>query len=70
MDWFRFGVSGSTPFGIFDNDGEFQTESSTILAKWCAKRLGYPIMALNYKTLNFTAVLKKVLVSIQQNKSI
>ena len=37
--------SGSTPFGLYDSDSEFQTEAPQF-AKWCAQRLGYPIMAV------------------------
>ena len=37
-------ISGSsTPFGLYDSDTEFQTESVST-AKWCAKRMGYPIV--------------------------
>ena len=38
-------VSGSTPFGLYDGDGEFQTEAPKF-ATWCARRLGYPIMSV------------------------
>ena len=47
-------ASGSTPFGIFDNDGEFQTEAPQF-AKWCAQRLGYPIMAVELQDTQFYA---------------
>ena len=47
-------ASGSTPFGIFDNDGEFQTEAPQF-AKWCAQRLGYPIMAVELQDSQFYA---------------
>lgn len=36
-------ISGSTPFGIYDTDSEFQSEGPKT-AVWCAKRLGYPIV--------------------------
>ena len=36
-------ISGSTPFGIYDTDTEYQTDGPKI-AGWCAKRLGYPIV--------------------------
>ena len=32
-------TTGSTPFGFYDTDSDFQTEADTF-AKWCAKRLG------------------------------
>jgi hypothetical protein len=36
-------ISGSTPFGIYDADSDFQNEGPRT-AVWCAKRLGYPIV--------------------------
>jgi len=47
-------VSESTPFGVFDNDSEFQTEAPQF-AKWCAQRLGYPIMAVELQDAQFYA---------------
>ena len=40
-------ASGSTPFGIYDNDSIFQTDSITV-SKWVARRLGYPVMQLEF----------------------
>jgi hypothetical protein len=36
-------ASGSTPFGIYDSDSTFQSDSITV-CKWTARRLGYPMM--------------------------
>jgi hypothetical protein len=36
-------ISGSTPFGIYDTDSDFQNDGPRT-AVWCAKRLGYPIV--------------------------
>ena len=36
-------ISGSTPFGLYDNDTEFKSDGPKT-AVWCAKRLGYPII--------------------------
>jgi hypothetical protein len=36
-------ASGHTPFGIYDNDGQFITDAPKT-AEWCAKRLGYPVI--------------------------
>ena len=47
-------ISGSTPFGIYDTDSEYQTEGPKI-ASWCAKRLGYPIVDVELVDLNFYA---------------
>ena len=40
-------ASGSTPFGIYDNDSTFQTDSITV-TKWVSRRLGYPVMQLEF----------------------
>ena len=38
-------ISGSTPFGIYDSDVTFQSESLEV-CKWTARRLGFPVMQL------------------------
>jgi|TARA_Y100000034_G_C6869311_1_gene396611 hypothetical protein len=38
-------ASGSTPYGIYDNDSAFQADSITV-TKWVARRLGFPVMQL------------------------
>ncbi|MBC8428063.1 MAG: hypothetical protein H8D94_01180 [Candidatus Pelagibacter sp.] len=40
-------VDGSTPYGIYDSDTQFQTESLNI-CKWVARRLGHPVMQLEF----------------------
>ena len=47
-------ISGSTPFGIYDTDSDYQTDGPKI-ASWCAKRLGYPIVDVELVDLNFYA---------------
>jgi len=47
-------ISGSTPFGIYDTDSEYQTAGPKVAA-WCAKRLGYPIVDVELVDLNFYA---------------
>ena len=47
-------ISGSTPFGIYDTDTEYQTDGPKV-ASWCAKRLGYPIVDIELVDLNFYA---------------
>ena len=47
-------ISGSTPFGIYDTDSEYQTDGPKVAA-WCAKRLGYPIVDVELVDLNFYA---------------
>ena len=51
-------VSGNTPFGLFDNDTTFQGEAPKF-ASWCAKRLGYPIMAVEMQDSQFYACLEE-----------
>jgi len=47
-------VSGNTPFALYDNDTTFQSDSPKF-AKWCAQRLGYPIMAIELQDIQFYA---------------
>ncbi len=47
-------ASGSTPFGLYDTDSEFQTEAPQF-AVWCGKRLGYPIMDVEMNDTQFYA---------------
>lgn len=45
-------TTGSTPFGFYDNDVEFQTQIDKA-AKWAATRLGYPIVDVELQPVNF-----------------
>ena len=47
-------ASGSTPFGFYDEDSEFQTQAPQF-ATWCARRLGYPIMSVELQDIQFYA---------------
>ena len=47
-------ISGSTPFGIYDNDSTFQSDGPKV-ANWCARRMGYPIIDVELLDLNFYA---------------
>ena len=47
-------ASGSTPFGFYDDDSEFQTQAPQF-ATWCARRLGYPIMSVELQDIQFYA---------------
>ena len=42
-------VTGSTPYGTYDKDSEFQTESLSI-CKFVARRLGHPVMQLEFNS--------------------
>lgn len=45
---------GSTPFGFYDTDPEFATEADKV-AKFCAIRLGYPLMDVELQSGSFYA---------------
>ena len=45
-------VSGNTPFGLYDNDSTFQSDGPKF-ATWAARRLGYPIMAIELQDSQF-----------------
>ena len=45
-------VSGNTPFGLYDDDSTFQSEAPKF-AVWAARRLGYPIMAIELQDSQF-----------------
>jgi len=47
-------VSGNTPFGFYDEDSVFQTDAPKF-ASWCAKRMGYPITAIELQDTQFYA---------------
>ena len=51
-------VSGSTPFVLYDTDTTFQTDAPKF-AKWCAKRLGYPITAVELQDTQFYTCLEE-----------
>ena len=43
---------GSTPFGFYDTDSEFQTDADKF-AVFAARRLGYPIVDVELQDINF-----------------
>ena len=45
---------GDTPFGFYDNDTEFQADADKV-AKFCAQRLGYPLMDVELQAGSFYA---------------
>lgn len=47
-----------TPFGFYDYDSEFQCDAESV-AKWCALRLGYPIMDVELQQVNFYAAFEE-----------
>tara|TARA_Y100001937_G_C7100086_1_gene322077 strand:+ start:238 stop:1377 length:1140 start_codon:yes stop_codon:yes gene_type:complete len=51
-------ASGSTPFALYDDDSEFQTEAPKF-ADWCAQRLGFPIVDIEMQDKQFYACLEE-----------
>ena len=47
-------ISGSTPFGFYDQDSQFQVDGPKV-ANFCARKLGYPIMDVELDDQNFYA---------------
>ena len=43
---------GDTPFGFYDDDSQFQTDSDKF-AKFASQRLGYPLVEIELQDLNF-----------------
>ncbi len=51
-------VSGTTPFGFYDDDSTYQSEAPKF-ATWAAKRLGYPISSVELQDKQFYACLEE-----------
>ena len=47
-------ISGSTPFGFYDNDVQFQNDGPKV-ANYCARKLGYPVLDVELQDLNIYA---------------
>ena len=47
-------VTGSTPFGFYDSDADFQIDAVKV-AKFCGTRLGYPLMDVELQDQNLFA---------------
>ena len=45
-------AEGKTPFGLYDSDTAFATDAP-LVAKWCAQRLGYPLIDIELQEINF-----------------
>lgn len=59
-------TTGSTPFGTFDNDIQFQTDADSF-ADWCAKRLGYPIVDVELQSVNFYTCFEEAIYEYSYN---
>ncbi len=53
-------ASGNTPWGFYDSDNEF-TSSADKFADWSARRLGYPIMAIELQSGSFYACFEEAI---------
>ncbi len=53
-------ISGSTPFGFYDSDNDFQNEGPQ-LAVWVAQRLGYPIENVELQDINIYAAFEEAI---------
>jgi len=51
-------INGATPFGYYDTDIEFQGDGPKV-AKWCCKRIGYPIVDIELQSGSFYAVFEE-----------
>ena len=58
-------VDGSTPYGIYDNDIQFQSESLSI-CKFVARRLGHPIMQLELNSGSIYATFEEAVSEYSQ----
>lgn len=47
-------ISGSTPFGFYDNDAQFQSDGPKV-ATFVARKLGYGVMDVELDDLNIYA---------------
>ena len=53
-----FASGSSTPFGLYDGDVQFASESISV-TNWCAARLGYPIVDVELRDTNFFAAFEE-----------
>ena len=53
-------ISGSTPFGFYDNDTSFQLDGPKV-ANYCSRKLGYPIMEVELQSGSFYACFEEAI---------
>lgn len=53
---------GLTPFGFYDDDLDFQKDADLVV-KFCARRLGYPIVDIELQDINFYAAFEEAITS-------
>ena len=60
-----FDVVGTTPYGIYDNDTEFQNDSINV-CKYVARKLGHPIMQLEFNSGSIYATFEEAVSEYSQ----
>lgn len=55
-------TTGSTPFGFFDTDIQFQSDADKV-AKFCAIRMGYPLVAIELQDENFYTCFEEAVIT-------
>ena len=60
-----FDVVGETPHGIYDDDTEFQNDSLTV-CKYVAKKLGHPVMQLEFNSGSIWACFEEAISEYSQ----
>jgi len=58
-------ISGSTPFGFYDNDVQFKADGPRV-ANYCALKLGYPVLEVELQDKNFYAAFKTLFPSMRK----
>ena len=58
-------VTGSTPYGIYDSDETFISESLQVV-KYVAKKLGHPVMQLEFNSGSIYACLEEAVSEYSQ----
>ena len=53
-------TTGSTPFGFYDTDAEFQVDADKV-ANFCARRLGYPLVEVELQDISFYAAFEEAI---------
>jgi hypothetical protein len=53
-------ATGSTPFGFYDTDAEFQVDADKV-SNFCARRLGYPLVDVELQDISFYAAFEEAI---------
>ena len=53
-------TTGSTPFGFYDTDAEFQVDADKV-SNFCARRLGYPLVEVELQDISFYAAFEEAI---------